>query len=122
MVCRTVSWGPRAMVSGVVLGFVLGMCASCAPTRYESFKPPGAERPWTIKADESLGGTVTVKINDVEVIKGQVPLFGSREVEAEYQRHKIKMALTKEISTAQGDLGHRAIVLVDGVVAARFSW
>ncbi len=107
------------------IGLALLLCsvASCYPVRYASWKPSkGAEAAWTIKAALSPAGFVTVTINETEVTTGQVPMFGSREFDAEYRGHAVKMALTRELGKTQEGTNRRCTVMIDGEVAGQFAW
>ncbi len=70
--------------------------SSCAAPRYATYKPPGGAVPeWKVKAEKDFGGMVTVTVNDTEVLKGQYPIFGEREVKGKYQGRDITMVLRK---------------------------
>ncbi len=104
------------------LFMVLLLClSSCMAPRYATYKPAGDAGPqWKVKAEMTLGGEVTVTIDDKEVLKGQYPLFGEEEVRGSYQGRDVSMVLRTD--RERGATTWECLVYAENNQIGQFKW
>ena len=111
----------KRITYSVLFFIVMIMFVSCVSPKYSSYRPQNhTGSAWEIKATKSIGGVLVITINGTEILKGQFSgLYGTKEIEAQYQGRKVKAIL---IRNTLNTFPWQCDVFIDGDLVDHFKW